>query len=730
MDKFFRIPFAFSGDQTPIPDAADPGGAVSFEEGYTFDYQRQKTDPQYRSIERDKMNALFNAVTKAIAEIQGQGIPDFITTALNGGTAFSYAQNAIVRYSGVLYISLVAANTALPTDATKWALLPTAAAIQSEIFSAAVAGGTANAITANFAPAITALPAAPGTLHVLVRAASANTSSAVTFAANATAAKTIVKLGNTPLAASDISGAGHWLNLVFDATLDKWVLLNAAQGDLFIQSGAGATVRSQQNKLRDAVSVKDFGAPADGVSADDAAFSSAIASGARVIDARRLLLRINSQITIPSGVTLDLTGSKIYMPGTSGVRFSMVAVSKPNIVGPFEIFGDGSTVGTLLPIYISDSTSFRIISPNIENIPGTGIMRDGGTNTSGRADHGIIEAPKIKLCYQGYEDQSGTGAEYSIISNPNISQCTNFGLKTTAGNTLVIGGNIVDNNDGVIVASGSNSAHGGFYGVNINHNTQYNLHTIGVLNGETFEGCHFYANGGALGASSIFLENSKGISISGGHLDCQIYNYKDGSSGLNVIENMYCPGGYGVARLPGSNNGHDQLILRGCYGPGSYAIAGGNDPTGISINDPHGLCYIAAQRDPGATQSLTSGTAADLIWPSEPFPDRQNAYNTGTGVFTVPAGMAGEYEVQFDALFGGTAMNAPASFVEVKLNGSTKKLFLSSIFGTTKLSIQGSFRIYLAAGDTLRVNATITGTAPITFGDATWPSNFSVKRIA
>lgn len=230
MLKYFRLPFATTGDKTAVPDAVDSNGNVSYSQGYGFDYQRQKTDPAAKNIERDKMNQIFFDMTTAIAELQSQGVPDFITTALNGGTAYSYAQYAVVKYSGDLYISLVAANTALPSDATKWALLPTPARIQAAFNSSAVAGGTANAITGAFTPAIAALPAAPGTLSVFVRAGAANTTTTPTFKADGTTAKTIVKGANQALVAGDIAGAGHWLELQYDATLDKWILQNPAYG--------------------------------------------------------------------------------------------------------------------------------------------------------------------------------------------------------------------------------------------------------------------------------------------------------------------------------------------------------------------------------------------------------------------------------------------------------------------------------------------------------------------
>ncbi|MFA5387744.1 MAG: hypothetical protein WC322_05180 [Candidatus Paceibacterota bacterium] len=125
MHKFFRIPFATSGDKSTVPDAADGGGTVSYAEGYGFDYQRPETDPNAKYIERDKNNQLWFDITSAVSELQAQGVPDWISPALNGGVAYSYAENALVRWTdGEMYLSLVPANTATPDDPEKWLPFP------------------------------------------------------------------------------------------------------------------------------------------------------------------------------------------------------------------------------------------------------------------------------------------------------------------------------------------------------------------------------------------------------------------------------------------------------------------------------------------------------------------------------------------------------------------------------------------------------------------------------
>ncbi|WP_424195558.1 hypothetical protein ACMYR3_06240 [Ampullimonas aquatilis] len=85
--------------------------------------------------------------------------------------------------------------------------------------------GTLDAITAAYTTPFTAL--ADG-LNVFVRASGANTSTTPTLKIDALATKTIVKGNNLSLVAGDIAGAGHWLELQYDATLDKFVLQNPA----------------------------------------------------------------------------------------------------------------------------------------------------------------------------------------------------------------------------------------------------------------------------------------------------------------------------------------------------------------------------------------------------------------------------------------------------------------------------------------------------------------------
>lgn len=119
---YIKTPFAINGDKTTVPET-DVSGSVNFDFGYPSRYS-QDPNTTGLSLDRGNMNYLFNIVTAALKQYQENATPDFITTADNGGVPFPYAKNAMCLYdvSGVKYVfmSLEDANTALPTDATKW----------------------------------------------------------------------------------------------------------------------------------------------------------------------------------------------------------------------------------------------------------------------------------------------------------------------------------------------------------------------------------------------------------------------------------------------------------------------------------------------------------------------------------------------------------------------------------------------------------------------------------
>lgn len=102
--------------------------------------------------------------------------------------------------------------------------------VQDGVLNWVDGGGTADAITATYSPAITAL--VNGQI-CNVRATAANATTTPTFAPNGLTARTIKKLGAQALLAGDIFGNDHELHLRYNSSGPHWELLNPG--------GVGAT---------------------------------------------------------------------------------------------------------------------------------------------------------------------------------------------------------------------------------------------------------------------------------------------------------------------------------------------------------------------------------------------------------------------------------------------------------------------------------------------------------
>jgi hypothetical protein len=107
--------------------------------------------------------------------------------------------------------------------------------------SVSAAGGTSDVITCSYTPAITTLT---NGMSLYARITSPNTTTTPTFTPNSgtVAAKTIVKGAGAALSAGDLAGGGHWVELQYDSTLDKWVLLNPATGISSVNSIPAGTL--------------------------------------------------------------------------------------------------------------------------------------------------------------------------------------------------------------------------------------------------------------------------------------------------------------------------------------------------------------------------------------------------------------------------------------------------------------------------------------------------------
>ena len=218
--------FANTGTKNTIPVASQIGitaGAASYTDGFpplTLTPVASGGVPPYGA----DFNGILNAITTIQKWQSGGGLFQYDATwsSTNGG----YPQGAwLLKATGTgFWVNLVDNNTTNPdSSGANWV----DAGIQLSSGQIAVAAGTADALTATFGSSPITLT---NGLSFIVRANLANATTTPTFAPNGLTAHAIVKGNGLPLAAGDIAGAGHWLELQYDTTLTAWVLQNPANG--------------------------------------------------------------------------------------------------------------------------------------------------------------------------------------------------------------------------------------------------------------------------------------------------------------------------------------------------------------------------------------------------------------------------------------------------------------------------------------------------------------------
>lgn len=124
MARFIRFPWATTGDRATVPFDTDPGGSVTYAQGFGPDYEIAPGDPGWKPVPRDETNGFYYDLTENIRQYQLNGAPEWHPAADNAGVAIAYPINATVRHNDLVYRSLTATNTAEPgTDPAKWVVV-------------------------------------------------------------------------------------------------------------------------------------------------------------------------------------------------------------------------------------------------------------------------------------------------------------------------------------------------------------------------------------------------------------------------------------------------------------------------------------------------------------------------------------------------------------------------------------------------------------------------------
>lgn len=290
--KFFGIPFAVSGDKATIPEDTQPSGAISYQQGYGPDYERDPaTDPLAKRVPRDETNELYFQITNALRFLQLYGAPEWYAQDDNGDPV-AYPLTARVRYDAgagmQVWRSLIAANSTVPgANPAHWTLdepystmaleatlaqaltgtssqtLITprrlASSVQQGAWNYAVAAGTANNLTATLSPAPLTLGAG---FEIVIKITATNTGAA-TLTLNGLGPASILKVDGSEVMSGDLS-AGHAVNLTWNGV--AWVSASFLASDVVRPSTPGQFYLIDQIMVPSDVAAVDWKIPS---SADD-----------------------------------------------------------------------------------------------------------------------------------------------------------------------------------------------------------------------------------------------------------------------------------------------------------------------------------------------------------------------------------------------------------------------------------------------------------------------------
>lgn len=244
----------------------------------------------------------------------------------------------------------------------------------------------------------------------------------------------------------------------------------------FEPAGSGAVARTVQDKLREIVSVTDYGAVPGGAVDSTAAFNLAVQSGARLVVVPAQTFLINPRhmlyndgaysqttrvgVSIPSGVTLMMYGATLVSTDTDSDSYSLLAsyrTSNVHINGG-KLIGDKATNSSnpAVPADYGFGIDFRDVTDcSVEDVESNDMWGDS--------------------FYLGVTDTGGTGSKRVTYRNIKGSGSRRQGLSITGGEQITI--------DGWNFRSIRGAAAGPCAGIDIEPNTGDLVNDVIIKNG-------------------------------------------------------------------------------------------------------------------------------------------------------------------------------------------------------------------------------------------------------
>ena len=325
-----------------------------------------------------------------------------------------------------------------------------------------------------------------------------------------------------------------------------------------------ATAVAQQYATNNFVYVNDFGALADNGTTDNyAAIIAAIATGKEVRFRNRGTNYYESSPFILTNTTLNLSGARLKMKGTSTnffIQFAPVAHSTNSYAGTNgswgmtkiiggEIWGGGSnnvaTFGNRHGVWVDPyGAGNALLDTYIHGFNGIGVQVASSRPFTASLPFLTTDLAPLNLsgvvvsnCYYGWNFVGGQPsgipsapsdiylAEY-VRANGIAAFGNMVGIRLEAGNSSFAGSAASRNTNNFLICSNQNNGHGSWVGGTINHAGAYSILASNVSNGYIFAGSQIFFG-------DVYLTNCDGVIITDGELDTSAVTF--GGGGRNEV---------------------------------------------------------------------------------------------------------------------------------------------------------------------------------------------------